>query len=126
METLFKILADVVVLFHLGFVAFVVLGGLLVLKWRRVMWLHIPAAAWGILIEFIGWRCPLTPLENSLRGRAGEVGYEGGFVDWYLLPILYPIGLSRATQYVLGSFVLLVNLVVYVWVYRRSLVAGRV
>jgi len=115
METLFKILADSVVLVHFGFVAFVVFGGLLVFKRRWVMWVHIPAAAWGALIEFIGWPCPLTPLEKMLRRRAGEAGYEGGFIERYILSILYPIGLSRETQYVLGCVVLVVNLFVYVW-----------
>ena len=84
------LLADLLVLFHATFVLFVVAGGLLVLKWPRLAWLHIPCALWGVLIEFGGWICPLTPLENTLRQRAGEAGYSGGFVEHYVLHVLYP------------------------------------
>lgn len=90
-----------------------VLGGLLVLRWPRTAWLHIPAAIWGVLIEFTGWICPLTPLENSLRTRGGEAGYSGGFIEHYIQPLLYPAGLTRSTQLVLGSMVLLLNLAAY-------------
>jgi hypothetical protein len=112
-------LADIVVGFHVGFVLFVVLGGLLVLRWPRVAWLHLPAAVWGALIEFAGWVCPLTPLENRLRRASGASGYAGGFVEHYLLPVLYPAGLTRGVQYVLGAGVLAVNAAVYWWVIRR-------
>jgi hypothetical protein len=115
---LFRFLADSVALVHAGFVVFVVLGGLLVLRWRRVAWVHIPAVAWGALIEFVGWTCPLTPLENMLRGRAGELGYSGGFVEHYVLRALYPSGLTRVTQLVLGVIVLLVNAIAYGLVLR--------
>jgi len=98
---------------HLVFVLFVVLGGLVVLKWPRAAWLHIPAAIWGVLIEYTGWICPLTPLENALRTRGGEAGYNGGFIEHYIQPLLYPAGLTRSTQVVLGSVVLLVNLTAY-------------
>jgi hypothetical protein len=109
----YRALADLILALHLGFVLFVVLGGLLVLRWPRAAWLHLPAAIWGVLIEFTGWICPLTPLENSLRTRGGEAGYSGGFIEHYIQPLLYPAGLTRQTQVVLGSVVLLLNLSAY-------------
>jgi hypothetical protein len=123
----YHILADLVVGVHTLFVAFVVVGGLLALRWPWVAVLHLPAAAWGALIEFQGWICPLTPLENSLRASAGQAGYRGGFIEHYLLPVLYPAGLTRGVQLALGSGVILVNLVVYGFLmarWRRSS-AGR-
>jgi len=114
-----RILADAVMLLHGAFVVFVVLGGLLVLYRRWVLWLHLPAAVWGFLIEAAGMHCPLTYLENALRRRAGEAGYPGGFVEHYLIPVLYPIGLTRVDQAVLGALVVIVNLVVYGVVLRR-------
>ncbi len=115
----YRTLADLVVLIHLGFVVFVVAGALLVVRWRWVAWLHLPAAAWGALIEFAGWVCPLTPLENWLRGRGGAGGYGGGFVEHYIIPILYPGELTRGIQIGLGFAVLAVNLAVYGWVLAR-------
>ena len=109
----FRVLADLVVGVHALFVAFVVLGGLLALRWPWVAAAHLPAAVWGTLIEFRGWVCPLTPLENSLRASAGQAGYDGGFIEHYLVPVLYPGGLTRGLQIVLGSLVVAVNLVVY-------------
>jgi hypothetical protein len=114
-----RLLADGLLLAHAAFVAFVVLGGLLVLRWPRAAWLHLPAVAWGAGIECLGGICPLTPLENRYRQLAGEQGYEGGFVEHYLLALLYPDGLTRTTQFVLGALVLLLNLGVYVLVWRR-------
>lgn len=113
------LLADAVVVLHLLFVLFVVLGGFLALRWPRVAWLHVPAAAWGVAIEYAGWICPLTPLENDLRARAGQSGYEEDFVARYLLPAIYPDGLTRETQIVLGSAALLLNVAVYAVVLRR-------
>ena len=110
---IYRVLADLVLAVHFGFVLFVVLGGLLVLRWPRLAWVHIPAAIWGVLIEYAGWICPLTPLENSFRMKSGEAGYSGGFVEHYLLPTLYPAGLTRSIQLVLGSAVLFLNLAVY-------------
>jgi hypothetical protein len=110
---IYRTLADLVLVVHLGFVLFVVLGGLVVLKWPRVAWLHVPAAAWGVLIEYTGWICPLTPLENSFRARGGQAGYSSGFIEHYIQPLLYPAGLTRGTQIVLGSLALLVNLSAY-------------
>lgn len=117
----YRILADTVLVVHLGFILFVVAGGLLV-PWRSgVAWVHLPAVAWGALIEFMGWICPLTPLELWARSRAGETGYTGGFIEHYLLPVVYPSGLTREVQIVLGALVLIVNLAVYAWVVRRRL-----
>ncbi len=110
---IYRALADLVLVVHLTFVLFVVLGGLLVLRWPRAAWLHIPAAIWGVLIEYTGWICPLTPLENSFRTRGGEMGYSGGFIEHYIQPLLYPAGLTRSTQLVLGSLVLVLNLTAY-------------
>jgi len=115
----YALLADLVLILHATFIVFVVLGGLLVLWRRHFMWLHIPAAAWGILIEFRGWICPLTFLENDLRQAAGGSGYEGGFVDHYLAPLVYPEALTPETQVMLGMAALLVNVVVYVLVWRK-------
>lgn len=117
---IYRSLADLVLVVHLAFVLFVVLGGLLVLRWRWVALLHVPAAIWGILIEYTGGICPLTPLENSLRRLGGEAGYAGGFIQHYIQPVLYPSGLTRGTQIVLGSLALLVNLVAYGLVIARS------
>jgi hypothetical protein len=116
----YRLLADMVLVLHLCFVLFVLLGGLLVLRWRRLLWLHLPAAAWGVIIEFAGWPCPLTPLEQELRRMGGEAGYTGGFVDHYVVTLLYPGGLTRTAQSVLGLAVLAINLVIYWRVFSRS------
>ncbi|MGH7671157.1 MAG: DUF2784 domain-containing protein [Gemmatimonadaceae bacterium] len=105
--------ADAIVVVHLAFVAFVVLGGLLVLRWPRVVWAHLPAAAWGAFVEFSGVICPLTPWEVALRQRGREAGYAGGFVQHYLIPTLYPSGLTPHIQYALGTFVLALNAAIY-------------
>lgn len=112
-------LADLTVVDHALFVLFVVVGSFLVIRWPRLAWVHIPAAVWGALIEFQGWVCPLTPLENELRRRAGESGYEGGFVETYLLGWLYPEGLTRSTQIWLGLFVIVINVIGYSAAARR-------
>jgi hypothetical protein len=111
--------ADLVVLLHLLFVLFVVFGGLLVLRWPKLAYVHLPIALYGTLIEFVGWVCPLTPLEKRLRESAGQQGYEGGFVEHYILPVLYPAGLTRGVQLVLGLVVIAVNVVIYSVVARR-------
>jgi len=102
----------------------VVLGGFLAWRWRRLAWLHVPCAVWGAVIEYQGWVCPLTPLENDLRRRAGLAGYAGGFVEHYVLPALYPAGLTRPTQVLLGSVVVTVNLIAYGVLLRRALRGG--
>jgi hypothetical protein len=122
---LYRFLADAVVVAHAGFVVYVVLGGFLVLRWRRTLWLHLPAALWGMLIEVAGWTCPLTPLENELRQRGGEAGYTGGFVERYIVSILYPHELTRTTQILLGIFVLGINLIIYWRVFRSSSAGSR-
>jgi hypothetical protein len=105
--------ADALVLIHMAFILFVVLGGFLALKWPRVVWLHLPAAAWGALIEFAGWICPLTPLENSLRIAGGGAGYSGGFIEEYIVPLVYPAGLTPGVQLALGAAVIFINAVAY-------------
>ncbi|HET9151332.1 MAG TPA: DUF2784 domain-containing protein [Gemmatimonadales bacterium] len=117
---LYGMLAEAVVLLHLGFVLFVIFGGLLAFRWRRAPWFHLPAAAWGALIEFAGWICPLTPLENWLRRLGGQSGYQGGFVEHYILPVLYPRGLTRNVQVLLGTLVVLFNLAIYLMLRRRG------
>jgi hypothetical protein len=115
-----RLLADLLVVLHLGFVVFVVCGGLLVL-WRRWMaFVHLPAAAWGVYIEFAGRICPLTPLENRLRELGGGTAYSGDFVERYLIPVLYPSDLRRDVQIVLGVFALAVNVAVYLYAWRRA------
>ncbi len=119
MTRLAPLAADAIVVLHLAFVAFVVAGGLLVWRWPRLAWAHVPCAAWGVLVSVAGWVCPLTPLENHLRALGGEAGYRGDFVARYLLPVLYPEGLTREIQFVLGAIVVAVNAAVYVAGWRR-------
>ncbi len=118
---LYRVLADLVVLLHTAFVAFVVLGGFLAWRWRGVVWAHVPCALWGIAIEYGGWICPLTPLENYFRRRAGLSGYPGGFIEHYILPVLYPAGLTPTKQILLGTLALVANLVAYAVLLRRAL-----
>ena len=117
---LLRLAADSLVLFHLGFILFVLFGGLLALKWRPVMWLHLPAAAWGVAVEVFHLPCPLTRWENLLRHLAGQDGYGGGFVEHYILTLIYPAGLTPGIQLALGALVLLVNIAVYVCLIRRA------
>lgn len=116
---LYGLLTDLTVAFHFAFMIFVVAGGLLA---RRHRWLAIPhllAAAWGVYVEATGVLCPLTPLENAFALRAGEAGYQGGFIEHYLVPILYPEGLTRAMQWALAAFVVVANAAAYSWAWRR-------
>jgi len=116
-----RALADAIVVLHFGFLLFVVLGGLLVLRWPKLAWLHAPAAIWGVLIEFFGWVCPLTPLENHFRQLGGQAGYSGGFIQHYIVSVLYPDSLTRGTQIILGALVLALN----TFIYGRLLAKGR-
>ena len=116
-----RLLANAVVVVHGLFIVFVLLGGFLAWRWRWVAWLHVPAAAWGVLIEYLGWVCPLTPLENHFRAKAGLEGYSGGFIEHYLVPLIYPVGLTPARQAVLGTLALAVNLLAYGALLRRAL-----
>lgn len=115
----YRLLADALVVLHAAFVVFVVGGSFLVWRKRWVIWLHLPACVWGALIEFYGWICPLTPWEQGLRARAGQVGYSGGFIDHYLVPLIYPSGLTRRGQILLGILVVLINAVSYFLLWSR-------
>ena len=110
---LYLFLANLVLVLHLLFIFFVVLGGLLLFRWQRLVWLHLPAAVWGILLEFNHWICPLTYLENDLRRMAGATGYPDGFIHHHLLGVIYPGGLSPDQQILLGGLVILINLCIY-------------
>ena len=118
---LYRLAADGLVIVHLGFVAFVVLGALLVLRRPRLVWVHLPVAIWGAAIEFFGIICPLTPLENYFRRLAGVAEYHTSFVEHYVLPILYPAQLTRGLQIVLGTLVVAINGAVYGWIYLRKM-----
>jgi hypothetical protein len=115
----FSVAADALVIAHFAFIVFVMLGGLLLLKWPRLVYLHLPAVAWGILVELQGWLCPLTPMEQHYRALAGETGYSGGFVQHYLLPLIYPAGLTREVQTLLAICVITTNLVIYAVIYVK-------
>lgn len=110
---MYRLLADLVVVAHLAFVLFVALGGLSVWRWPRLAWVHLPAVAWGVAVEWSGAICPLTPLELFLRRHGGQAGYDGDFIEQYLLPMLYPAGLTREMQIALGGAVLGLNLLFY-------------
>jgi hypothetical protein len=123
----YRFLAESVVVFHFGFVLFVLCGGVLVVRWKWVALLHVPALLWGVIVEWSGWMCPLTPLENSLRELGGGVPYEGGFVERYIMPVLYPMDLTRDFQVTLGTVILLINALLYgiAFTRRRGGGAGR-
>jgi hypothetical protein len=109
----YRIGADIIMLLHILFIFFVVFGSLLALYRKWIIWLHIPVVLWGVAIEVIGWICPLTPLENALRRAAGRDGYSGGFVEHYLISIIYPDGLTRGGQLVLAGLIIVVNILLY-------------
>lgn len=120
---LLRLAADTLVLLHLAFILLVLFGGLLVLRWRPALLLHLPAMAWGLAVEYLHLGCPLTTWENQLRNAAGDAGYPGGFIDHYLWPLIYPAGLTPTVQLVLGSVALLLNLAIYAyvaWRWRRA------
>jgi hypothetical protein len=117
---IYRLLADLTLSIHLAFIVFVALGGLLV-AWRRwIAWVHLPAAGWGALITFVGWRCPLTPLENRFRRLGGEAGYTESFIEHYIVPVVYPAGIGPTGWTALGVAVVVVNVLIYGWVYRRG------
>jgi len=115
----YRLAADVVVVLHLSFILFVVLGGFLAIRWPRVMWFHLPVVAYGALIEFFSWMCFLTPLENWLRIHSGSLGYTESFTEHYILPLIYPSVLTYTLQVILGIFVIVVNSAAYTVVFRR-------
>jgi hypothetical protein len=116
---LYRILADFVVLTHLAFIAFALFGGLFALRWPRVTRVHVPAALWAAVVAFFGWLCPLTPIENALRRAAGSAEYTVGFIEHYVVPVIYPAELTRELQVFLGFVVLVVNSTIYLVVWRR-------
>lgn len=116
----YRILADTVVVIHLIFIVFTLLGGLLVIRWRHLVFLHIPAILWAAWVECWGWICPLTPLENWFRQKGGMNGYQKSFIDQYLVPVIYPASLNRGWQVMLGTLVIILNLTIYTWVWRRG------
>ena len=117
----FRICADLLLIIHLLFIMFVIGGGFLVIRKRYVLFIHLPAALWGTLIEFYGWICPLTPWENKLRHMGGQSSYTDSFIEHYLLPLIYPLELSSKTQIYLGLFVIIINIIAYGWVLIRAL-----
>lgn len=121
---LYRIAADALLLLHFAFILYVVLGGLLVLKWRWTVWMHLPCMLWAILLEFNGWICPLTPIEQRLRWAGGEEGYTGSFIEHYLLPLVYPSGLTPEIQVMIGFAVIGINLIIYGLVILRLKKAG--
>ncbi|WP_460415634.1 DUF2784 domain-containing protein [Pseudomonas sp. microsymbiont 2] len=116
---LYRLAADSLVLLHLSFILLVLFGGLLVLRWPRALFIHLPALAWGLAVEGLHLECPLTAWENRMRSAAGDAGYQGGFVEHYIWPLIYPAGLTPQIQLWLATFVLLLNLGVYGYVIRR-------
>jgi hypothetical protein len=110
----YKLLADAVVLAHFLFIAFVVCGGLLVIRWPRIAFVHLPAAVWGAVVEIFGWVCPLTPLENHFHLLAGKSSYSGDFIARYLMPVIYPENLTATIQQVFGGLVIIINLIFYI------------
>lgn len=115
----YRVAADTVVLMHGVFILFALFGGLLAIRWRWFIALHLPAVAWGVTVEFFHLYCPLTPLENALRLKAGDQGYDGGFIEHYLIPLIYPAGLTPHTQLWLGALVVVINGLVYLWLASR-------
>lgn len=121
---IFRLLADAVLVLHLGFILFVVLGGFLVLRRPRLAWLHVPVFLWGAVIEFGGWICPLTPFEQWLREQGGEAAYTGGFIEHYLTSLIYPEGLTRNIQLLIGAGVLAINAAIYLRLWQRRRARG--
>ncbi len=117
---LYSILSRLIVLLHFAFILFVLFGALLVLKWPKIVWVHIPLALWGIIVEYFNFICPLTPWENNFRRLASSTVYKSGFIEHYIIPLMYPEGLSRNLQFILGSLVVIINLLIYGFIIYRS------
>ena len=116
---IYRLLADLVMLLHFGFILFAVLGALLLIRWPRLIWLHLPTAIWAMAIEFYGGICPLTPLENYLHKLGGEAGYGESFIEHYIAPIIYPGEITTTIKIMLGLGVLIINVCLYAWVFKR-------
>jgi len=116
---LYLVLANLVLITHVAFILFVILGGLMALRWRWIAWFHLLAAAWGMFIEFTDWTCPLTALEVNWLQAAGEAGYSGGLIENHLIPLIYPVGLTSSVQLLLGFGVIVTNVLVYMLAWRR-------
>jgi len=116
---LFQLAADFIIILHFTFIVFVLVGGILVLKWRWLIWLHLPAVIWGVLISFMGWICPLTPLENMLRQAGGGKVYLTGFIEQYIVPLIYPSGFNHEMFFAIGLFVVVVNVIVYAFIFNK-------
>lgn len=116
---MYNLLADLTVLAHFLFIVFVICGGLLVIRWPKTAFIHLPAAAWGAIVEFFGWICPLTPLENHFRNLAGYNQYSGDFILRYLIPVIYPENLTTTIQTFLGILVIIINVFVYIIAIRK-------
>ena len=116
---MYRFFADVLVVVHFLFILFVVAGGILVLRRPGLAILHIPAVVWGAVVEFCGWICPLTPLENYFRRLVGGAGYSGDFIEHYLMPLIYPENLTIGMQYILGGLVIVINMVFYFIIWRK-------
>jgi hypothetical protein len=121
---IYRVLADLILVTHFAFAVFTVLGGLLVLRWRPVLWAHLASLLWGVVIQWANWTCPLTPLENRLREAGGQAGYGGGFVEHYVSTVLYPESLTVELRYLLGAALIAVNIVVYGYAFLRWRRAG--
>ncbi len=117
----YQIVADLVVIAHLLFIIFALFGGLLVILRGYLVFFHVPAVIWASLISFKGWLCPLTPLENYLRSAAGTEGYADGFVEHYLIPVIYPVDLTSTIQIIFGIIVVIVNLGIYAFIYYKNI-----
>ena len=121
----YRVLADLILVTHFAFALFTVLGGVLVLRRRRLLWVHLASLLWGVVIQWANWTCPLTPLESRLRQAGGETGYRGGFIEYYVSMILYPESLTVELRYLLGAALIAVNLVVYGYAFLRRRRAAR-
>ncbi|MFZ3055781.1 MAG: DUF2784 domain-containing protein [Smithella sp.] len=116
---MYTVLADAIVLAHFLFIAFVICGGLLVIRWPRIAFVHLPAAVWGATVELFGWICPLTPLENHFRNLAGSNTYSGDFIFRYLVPVIYPENMTASLQQALGVLVIVINIIFYTIAIRK-------